>query len=276
MNWNRSADSYRVGECRPHHIGFSILNLDWTLRTRKRYVPGQPMSPSTRSSHSPNEFECSPPLKLPVNRLLRYFLRQSTLLNDEVCDRFNPFAALQIRENEGPLPAHSERVRLHYAKVRAYQRSQVDHVDNEKIGARNSRTALTRDLLTFRNVDHVDRQVRQFWTESSRQVISARFDKADFRSRGFLVHLFNGGEVHRSVLSNCGVRAASGFDSHNALRGEGLRTGKDELILLRIDVIRNHVNVVCVAEALAQRFNKRRFACPYRPADAYAQRMVLG
>jgi hypothetical protein len=59
------------------------------------------------------------------------------------------------------------------------------------------------------------------------------------------------------------VKTASGLDTHNALCGQRLRTGKNELIFLRADVIRNDVDVVCVAEALAERFNGRRnvFGC---------------
>ncbi|MGA7629875.1 MAG: hypothetical protein WCB11_03865, partial [Terriglobales bacterium] len=64
------------------------------------------------------------PLPLPAGRVVvreavassTPYNRQSTFLDDEVCNRLNPFAALQIRKNEGPLSAHSERVRFHYAK----------------------------------------------------------------------------------------------------------------------------------------------------------------
>src|SRR5580700_5096200 len=115
-------------------------------------------------------------------------LCQATVLDDEISDRFNPFTTLQIRENERPPSAHSERVRFHYRKVRPYQRSQIDLIDNEKIGPRNARTALTRNLFTFGNIDHVDRQVRQFWTESCRKVISARFHKAQLRMRELFIH----------------------------------------------------------------------------------------
>jgi hypothetical protein len=55
-----------------------------------------------------------------------------------------------------------------------------------------------------------------------------------------------------------------------------LSTGKDELILLRVDVIRDHVNVVCVAKAFAERLDQSRFARPDRAADTDAQRMRVG
>jgi hypothetical protein len=80
--------------------------------------------------------------------MLGGILRQATLLNDEICNRFNAFTTFQIRKNEGPLPAHPQRVRFHDPKICPYQRSQVDLVDNEKIGARNSRAGFERDLLS--------------------------------------------------------------------------------------------------------------------------------
>src|ERR1700741_2720810 len=141
--------------------------------------------------------------------MLGGILRQATLLNDEIGDRFYSFTAFQIRENERPLPAHSESVRFHDPKIRPYQRSQIDLVNDEKVGAGNPRTTLTRNLLTFSNVNYVDRQVRQFGAESCSQIIPARFYKAQFRVREFFIHLFNGGEVHRGIFTNCSVRTAS-------------------------------------------------------------------
>src|SRR5580704_14561992 len=107
------------------------------------------------------------PLPLPAGRVVLReavessipYNRQSTFLNDEVCNRLDPFAALQIRKNERLLSAHSERVCFHYPKICPYHRSQVDLVDDKKIGARNSRATFARDLLAFRNVNYVDRQV---------------------------------------------------------------------------------------------------------------------
>src|SRR6201984_1710922 len=203
-------------------------------------------------------------------------LCQATLLNDEVCDWFNPFATLQVRKDERPLPAHPERVRFHDPEIRPYQRSQVDLVNDQKVGAGNSGTALTRDLFPLGNVDHVDRQVRQFGAESCCKIISARFDKAKCRLWELFIHLFNGGEVHRSIFTNCGVRTTSGFYSHNSLRRQCFRSCENKLVLFRINVIGNHVNVVRVAKALAQRLSERGFARSDRAADTDTQWVCLG
>src|SRR5437879_6430766 len=69
--------------------------------------------------------------------------------------------------------------------------------------------------------------------------------------RKFFVHLLNGSEVHRSIFTNCSVGTTSGFNSHNSLPRQCFRPGENQLVLFRINVISNNVNVVSVAEALA-------------------------
>jgi hypothetical protein len=78
--------------------------------------------------------------------------------------------------------------------------------------------------------------------------------------RKFLVHVFDGGEVHGSILPNRRMRTAACLDAHNALCGQRLCARENELVFLRVNVVCDHVNVVAVPQPLAQRFNKRRFA----------------
>src|SRR5580704_19155749 len=82
---------------------------------------------------------------------------QPSLLDDEADNSVDTFTALQIRENEGSISTHSSRICFHNLKVRTYQRSQIDLVYYEKVGARNARSALTRYFFTCRDVDHIDR-----------------------------------------------------------------------------------------------------------------------
>src|SRR5262245_13741847 len=102
---------------------------------------------------------------------LRSRLCQSALLNDEACDLIDTLTTLQIGKNERALCAHSQRIRFHYLKVCADQRSQIDLVDDEKIGARNTRAALARYFFTCCDVDHIDRQIGQLGTEGCRKII---------------------------------------------------------------------------------------------------------
>src|SRR5215831_5686214 len=92
----------------------------------------------------------------------------------------------------------------------------------------------------------------------------------------FLVHVFNGGKVHGSILPNRGVRAASRLDAHDAFRRQRLGTCKNKLIFLRVDIVGNRVNVIAASEPLTENFDQRGFARAYRAADPDAQRSGLG
>src|SRR5579864_1630777 len=71
------------------------------------------------------------------------------------------------------------------------------------------------------------------------------------------------------------MRTTARLDSHNALRWQRLGACENELVFLRINVVRDHVNVAVVAKQLAQSFNQRRFPRANRAADAYPQRAGL-
>src|SRR4029077_15016628 len=94
--------------------------------------------------------------------------------------------------------------------------------------------------------------------------------------REFLVHVFNGGKVHGSILPNRRMRTAACLDPHNAFRRQSLRACENELVFLRVNIVGNHVNVVVVPKPLAQGFNQRGFARTNRAADPDAQRSGLG
>src|SRR5215472_13904349 len=89
------------------------------------------------------------------------------------------------------------------------------------------------------------------------------------------VHVFNGGEVHGSILPNRRMRTTACLDAHDALCGQHLCARENELVFLRVNIVGNHVYVVAVPQPLAQRFNKRRFARADRAADPNAQRAVM-
>src|SRR5262245_7325551 len=91
-----------------------------------------------------------------------------------------------------------------------------------------------------------------------------------------VVHVVDRREVHRRVLADRGVRAASRLDAHDALRRQRPRAGQDQLVFLRVDVVRDHVDVVVVAEALAERFDEGRLARAHRTADPDPKGMRVG
>src|SRR6185503_1315053 len=104
--------------------------------------------------------------------LRRRFL-QSAFFDHKGCDLVYPLTALQIRKDERSFPAHSQRVRFHYLKVRAYQGSQINFVDHQEIGACDARAALARYFFSFSNIDHIDRQVLQLGAEGCSEIVAA-------------------------------------------------------------------------------------------------------
>ena len=75
--------------------------------------------------------------------------------------------------------------------------------------------------------------------------------------------------------SRIAVRTATCLYSHNALSWQRLRAGKNELILLCIDIICDHVDLVRGAKQLTQHLNERRLAGANRPSDSDAERPVM-
>src|SRR5262249_53349206 len=153
--------------------------------------------------------------------------------------------------------------------------SQIYLVDNEQIGTGDAGATLARYFFTSRDVDHIDRQVRQLGAEGCRKIIAAGFDKAQFCMRESPVHVCNSGEVHGSILPDRRMRTATSLDAHDALRRQRLGTRQNELIFPRVNVVRNYIEVIVVPESLAQRLNQRRFSRADRTADSDAQRTVM-
>src|SRR5262249_23707602 len=78
-----------------------------------------------------------------------------SMMKDAILSAPSPF--FKFVKMNGRFP----RIRFHDFKVCAYQRSQIYFVYDEKIGAGDPRATLARYLFTFRDIDHIDRQVGQ-------------------------------------------------------------------------------------------------------------------
>jgi hypothetical protein len=89
------------------------------------------------------------------------------------------------------------------------------------------------------------------------------------------VHFLDCREVHGSILANGSVRTTAGLNAHDALGWKSFRARQDELVFFRIDVIRDHVDLVVVAKPLAERFDESGFPRPNRAADSDAQGMCM-
>src|SRR5215217_4986740 len=89
-------------------------------------------------------------------------------------------------------------------------------------------------------------------------------------------HVGDRRQVHRGVLADCGVRAPSGLDSEDTLRGQRAGHREQAGVLLGVDVVGDRAEVVAVAEPLAEPLHEGGLAGPDRAPDADAERAVIG
>src|SRR5262249_50703001 len=103
-----------------------------------------------------------------------------------------------------------------------------------------------------------------------------RLDEAEFGVRESPVHLVDRRQVHRRIFADGGVRAAARFDAHDALGRQRPGARQDQLVFLRVDIVRDDVDVVVVAETLAERFDERGLAGTNRTTDPDPQWVRTG
>src|SRR5258708_5178954 len=84
---------------------------------------------------------------------------QATFDDDELRNGLDTLTALEIGEDERPRLPHPQGVRLHHREVGSDKRRQVNLDDHEQIGPRDSWSAFARNLLSLRDIDHIDREV---------------------------------------------------------------------------------------------------------------------
>src|SRR6476619_6588317 len=90
---------------------------------------------------------------------------EAAFLLDKAGDLVDALADAQIAEDEGTRAAHAPGIALHDGKRGADVRREVDLVDHEQIGAGDAGTALGRNLVARRDVDHIERQVGKLGRE---------------------------------------------------------------------------------------------------------------
>src|SRR5207245_2091024 len=71
------------------------------------------------------------------------------------------------------------------------------------------------------------------------------------------------------------VRTTAGLDADDALGHEGLVPNQELRVLLGVDVVRHHRDLVLPAQRAAQRQGQRGLARSHRPADADPERHDL-
>src|SRR5262249_20337590 len=91
------------------------------------------------------------------------------------------------------------------------------------------------------------------------------------RLRICLQHSIDSLQVNRSILADCGMRAAPGLNAKNALFWKGSGNDEQALIFLGINVVSNHNDVVTAAHRLTKHLYQRGLPGANRSADSYAQ-----
>src|SRR5688572_28087347 len=176
---------------------------------------------------------------------LDYILQQALLL-DEPDDVIQALTGLEIGENERALAAHPLRIALHDFERRADHRREVDLVDHQQVGLGDARPALARDLVARGDVDHVKGEVGELRAEGRGEVVAAGFDEHHIELGEAARQAVDRLEVDRRVLADRGVRAAAGLDADDALGRERLVAHQELRVLLGIDVVGHHRDVVLV------------------------------
>lgn len=120
------------------------------------------------------------------------------------------------KHSRTPFP-HLRRIPLHNSKIRAHSLSKINLVHNQQIRPRDSRSTLTRHLITTRNINHVDDEIRQLARVVGSQVITAGLDQQQVR-RELLLQLLQREEVRADVFAHCRVRTTACFDGADARR----------------------------------------------------------
>ncbi|KAH6603932.1 hypothetical protein Trco_007378 [Trichoderma cornu-damae] len=163
-----------------------------------------------------------------------------------------------MRLTMAPL-SHLSRIPLHDAQVGAHGRGQIRLVHHQQVALRDAGASLPRHLVAAADVDDVDDEVGKLAAVVGRQVVAARFDEQQVRVE-LGVEILQGGEVGGDVLAHGGVRAASGFDGADALRGEGGVAGEKLGILSGEDVVCDGGERELVSEGEAERQHQGRLA----------------
>ena len=119
--------------------------------------------------------------------------------------------------------------------------------------------AFAGDFVSFGDIDDVDENIHQFGRECGGEVIATAFDEDELEVGEAAVELGHGGVVHAGVVADGGVRAAAGFDAHDAVGGEGVLTDEEFGVLACVDVVGDDSHIEFSSEPLAEAENEHGF-----------------
>src|SRR5699024_1134123 len=183
-------------------------------------------------------------------------------------DLVESVVGLQIREGERFFTAELQRVLFHHGQIGADVWGEIGFVDDEEIGLDHALAGLARNFFTLGDVDDVHREVHEFGTEGGREVVPTRLDEHDIEIFVAALELFDRRFVHRGIFANGGVRAATGFNTDNAVQGQHT-VGRQNLgVFDRVDVAGDRGHRELVVQSARNSFDLLSFSCTDGPADA--------
>jgi len=92
---------------------------------------------------------------------------------DEADDGIQALPGLEVGEHERALAAHFLRVALHHFERGADHGREVDLVDHQEVRLHDPGPAFTRDLVAGRDIDHIQRQIREFGADRGGEIVAA-------------------------------------------------------------------------------------------------------
>src|SRR6266581_7492114 len=87
-------------------------------------------------------------------------------VGDVADDLLHTDSVLHLREYKRAVAAHLLRVALHHFQIRTHSLREVGLVDDEQVALRDPGAALPRNLVATRDVDDLNREVREFPAEA--------------------------------------------------------------------------------------------------------------
>ena len=168
-------------------------------------------------------------------------------------------AGFEVGEEEGAVAAHEFGVVGHDVEICADMGSEGDFIDEEEVAVADGGAAFAGDFVSFGDIDDVDEDVHQFGRECGGEVIATAFDEDELEGGEAAVELGHGGVIHAGVVPDGGVRAAAGFDAHDALGGEGVLTDEEFGVFACVDIIGDDSHIEFSTEPLAEAENEHGF-----------------
>ena len=189
-------------------------------------------------------------------------------------DFIDSSSVLHLSENKRTVPSHLPRVPIHHAQVRADGFRQVGFVDDEKVALRDARPAFPRNLVSARNIDHLDGVVREFPAETGREVIPAGFQKKNVRLMKSM-QIFQRHQIRGNVFANGRMRTSARLHRANALCRESFVTRQELAVFSCKDVIGNGGNTQPRSQLAAELKHQRRLSAAHRATDSDREGALL-